>query len=238
MALFEVENLSVSYGAIEAVRGVSFEVAEGEITALIGSNGAGKTSTLLAVSGLLKPAGGRVRFLGDDVTGWPAQRLVRAGLAHVPEGRAILAPMTVLENLKLGAWVRGAGHRYHTDLDRIFGLFPRLAERRLQTAGTLSGGEQQMLALGRALMSRPRLLLLDEPSMGLAPLMVNAVFGFIETIHTEGTAILLVEQNARKALRISQVAAVLEHGSIVRRGKGTDLAADPAVAEAFLGHGV
>jgi branched-chain amino acid transport system ATP-binding protein len=235
MALLEVENLAVRYGAIEAVRGISFTVADREITALIGANGAGKTSTLLALSGLLKPSSGRVRFAGEDVTGWPAQKLVRAGMAHVPEGRAILAPLSVLENLELGAWVRGAGHRFHADLDRIFGLFPRLAERRRQLAGTLSGGEQQMLALGRALMSRPRLLLLDEPSMGLAPLMVNAVFGFIETIHTEGTAILLVEQNARKALRISENAAVLEHGIVVRTGRGSDLEADPAVAEAFLG---
>jgi branched-chain amino acid transport system ATP-binding protein len=236
MALLEVEDLSVRYGAIEAVRGISFSVAEHEITALIGSNGAGKTSTLLALSGLLKPWGGRVLFQGEDVTGWPAERLVRAGMAHVPEGRAVLAPLSVLENLELGAWVKGSSHRYHGDLDRIFGLFPRLAERRHQAAGTLSGGEQQMLVLGRAMMSRPRLLLLDEPSMGLAPLMVNTVFGFIETIHAEGTAILLVEQNARKALRISGAAAVLEHGAIVRRGRGPELAADPAVAEAFLGH--
>jgi len=238
MALLEVENLSVSYGAIEAVRSVSFGVEEGEIAALIGANGAGKTSTLLALSGLLKPSAGRVRFQGEDITGWTAETIVRAGLIQVPEGRAVLAPLTVLENLELGAWTRHPSHGpLHHDLDRIFAMFPRLAERRRQAAGTLSGGEQQMLVLGRALMARPKLLLLDEPSMGLAPVMVNAVFKYIQIIHSEGTSILLVEQNARKALAISGHASVLEHGALTKHGTGAELAADPGVAEAFLGVG-
>ncbi len=237
MPILEVENLCVSYGSIEAVRQVSFQVGEGGATALIGANGAGKTSTLLALSGLLKPAAGRVRFEGHDVTGWPAERLVRAGMAHVAEGRAMLAPLTVLENLELGAWVR-TGQSIRHDLDRVFQMFPRLAERRRQTAGTLSGGEQQMLALGRALMSRPRLLLLDEPSMGLAPVVVSAVFKYIQIIHSEGLSVLLVEQNARQALKLTDSALVLEHGVLTRRGPSAELAADPGVAKAFLGGGV
>ena len=235
MALLEVRNLTVRYGSIEAVRNVSFPVGEHEITALIGANGAGKTSTLLALSGLLPPAEGRIVFQGEDITGWSAERIVRAGLVQVPEGRAILGPLTVLENLELGAWVHGAGHKTQHDLDKVFHMFPRLAERRRQAAGTLSGGEQQMLAIGRALMARPRLLLLDEPSMGLAPVVVSAVFKYIQIIHSEGTSILLVEQNARQALRLCQSAAVLEHGVLTKRGTGSELAGDPAVAAAFLG---
>jgi branched-chain amino acid transport system ATP-binding protein len=235
MALLQVENLTVTYGSIQAVSDVSFQVEEGEIAALIGANGAGKTSTLLAVSGLLKPASGRILFEGQEITNWPAEKIVRLGLIQVPEGRAILSPLTVLENLELGAWVRGAGHRIQHDLDKVFHMFPRLAERRRQAAGTLSGGEQQMLAIGRALMGKPKLLLLDEPSMGLAPVVVSAVFRYIQIIHSEGTSVLLVEQNARQALRLCQSASVLEHGVLTRHGTGAELAADPAVAEAFLG---
>jgi branched-chain amino acid transport system ATP-binding protein len=235
MAILEVENLSVGYGAIEAVRDISFQVDAAAVAALIGANGAGKTSTLLALSGLVRPSAGRIRFQGEDITQWPAEKIVRAGMAQVPEGRAILAPLTVLENLELGAWSLGGGHRANHDLDKVFHMFPRLAERRRQTAGTLSGGEQQMLAIGRALMGRPKLLLLDEPSMGLAPVVVTAVFKYIQIIHSEGTSVLLVEQNARQALRLAGSAFVLEHGVLTRRGTGAELAADPAVAEAFLG---
>jgi len=234
MALLEVDRLTVRYGAIEAVRGISFSVGEGEIAALIGANGAGKTSTLLALSGMLRPAGGRAVFQGDDITDWPAEKIVRAGLVQVPEGRAILAPLTVLENLELGAWVHGRPSAH--DLDKVFLMFPRLAERRRQAAGTLSGGEQQMLAIGRALMGRPKLLLLDEPSMGLAPVVVSTVFKYIQVIHSEGTSVLLVEQNARQALRLSTSASVLEHGVITRSGPSAELAADDSIAEAFLGH--
>lgn len=236
MALLEVENLSVRYGNVEALRGVSFAVADGDITTLIGANGAGKSSTLLAVSGLV-PGQGSIRFQGQEINGWSTDKIVRAGLVQVPEGRAILAPLTVQENLELGAWVRPDRGQIRKDLDRVFSLFPRLADRQKQAGGTLSGGEQQMLAIGRALMSRPKLLLLDEPSMGLAPLLINAVFEIIQTIHREGTTILLVEQNARKALKISGHACVLEHGTLTRKGTGAELAADPSIAQAFLGKG-
>jgi len=237
MALLEVKDLSVRYGSVEALRGISFSVEAGEISTLIGANGAGKSSTLLAISGLVKPSAGRVLFQGQDITGWPTDRIVRSGLVQVAEGRAILSPLTVRENLELGAWIRNDGAGIKADLDKIFGLFPRLADRRKQAAGTLSGGEQQMLAIGRALMSRPKLLLLDEPSMGLAPLLINAVFEIIQSIHAEGTTILLVEQNARKALKISRSASVLEHGTLIRQGTGADLLADPTIAQAFLGKG-
>jgi len=234
MAFLEVQNLSVSYGTVEAVRSVSFSVERGQLATLIGANGAGKSSTLLALSGLVRAQAGTVRFDGQDITGWPADKIVRAGLVQVPEGRAILQPLTVGENLELGAWIR-RDHEVKADLGKIWGLFPRLADRRHQAAGTLSGGEQQMLAIGRALMSRPKLLLLDEPSMGLAPLMINAVFELIQRIQQEGTTILLVEQNARKALKISDTASVLEHGTIVRQGHGAELLASPEVIKAFLG---
>ena len=235
MALLEVRDLAVRYGNIEALREVSFSVEEGEIFSLIGANGAGKSSTLLALSGLVRVSTGSVLFQGEDITGWRSDRIVRSGLVQVPEGRSILAPLSVEENLELGAWIRRDGPGIRTDLAKIYTLFPRLADRRRQAAGTLSGGEQQMLAIGRALMSRPRLLLLDEPSMGLAPLLINAVFEIIQAVNREGTTVLLVEQNARKALKVSRNASVLEHGQIVRTGRSSELLDDPAVARAFLG---
>jgi len=235
VALLEVRNLTVRYGSIEALRDISFSVDEGQIFSLIGANGAGKSSTLLALSGLVRPGAGTVVFRGEDITGWRSDLIVRAGLVQVAEGRSILGPLTVEENLELGAWVRRDRPAVRTDLAKIYDLFPPLADRRRQSAGTLSGGEQQMLAIGRALMSRPRLLLLDEPSMGLAPLLINAVFEIIQAVNREGTTVLLVEQNARKALKISRDAAVLEHGQIVHTGKSSELLDDPAVARAFLG---
>jgi len=235
VALLEVRDLAVRYGNIEALREVSFSVEEGEIFSLIGANGAGKSSTLLALSGLVRVSTGSVLFQGEDITGWRSDRIVRSGLVQVPEGRSILAPLSVEENLELGAWIRRDGPGIRTDLAKIYTLFPRLADRRRQAAGTLSGGEQQMLAIGRALMSRPRLLLLDEPSMGLAPLLINAVFEIIQAVNREGTTVLLVEQNARKALKVSRNASVLEHGQIVRTGRSSELLDDPAVARAFLG---
>lgn len=235
MALLEVRELSVSYGEVEALRSVSFSVDEGAIGTLIGANGAGKSTTLLTVSGLIRPQAGTIWFDGTNITGWRPDRIVRAGLVQVPEGRAILQPLTVAENLELGAWVRRDAPGIRADLGKLFNLFPRLAERRHQAAGTLSGGEQQMLAIARALMSRPRLLLLDEPSMGLAPLMINAIFDLVQTIHDQGTTVLLVEQNARKALKMSTTATVLEHGAVVRQGTGAEVLADPGVVKAFLG---
>jgi branched-chain amino acid transport system ATP-binding protein len=235
MALLEVSGLRVSYGSIEAVRGLSFSVEEGSIVALIGANGAGKSSTLLALSGLVKPAGGTVVFRGQSIGGRRADRIVKAGLVQVPEGRAILAPLNVEENLALGAWTRRDSRGMRTDRDRVYALFPGLAERGRQLAGSLSGGEQQMLAIGRALMGRPRLLLLDEPSMGLAPLLVATIFATIAEIRAAGTTILLVEQNARQALRISDRAVVLSHGRLFREDESARLLADPAVIEAFLG---
>jgi branched-chain amino acid transport system ATP-binding protein len=211
MALLEVKELSVSYASIEAVRELSFSVEEGSLVSLIGSNGAGKSSTLNAVSGLVRPRSGSIRFAGKDITRRRPDLIVREGCAQVPEGRAILGPLTVEENLDLGAWtVRGEQRRAEAR-DRVFALFPKLLERRWQRAGSLSGGEQQMLAIGRALMCGPRLLLLDEPSMGLAPVLAAGVFRIIQSIHQSGTTILLVEQNARQALRISQRAIVLSH---------------------------
>ncbi len=234
-ALLEVEALEVRYGSIEAVRGLSFSVDEGRILTIIGANGAGKSSTLLALSGLVKVSGGRIRFAGRDITGHRTDRIVGAGLVQVPEGRAILGPLTVTENLELGAWTRKDAGGVKSDLEKVYALFPRLAERGKQLAGSLSGGEQQMLAIGRALMAAPKLLLLDEPSMGLAPLLVDAIFKTIGAIRESGTTVLLVEQNARQALKISDRAIVLSHGRIFREGKSSDLLADPAVIEAFLG---
>ena len=234
-ALLEVRDLRVGYGGIEAVRGLSFTVAAGATVALIGANGAGKSSTLLALSGLVRPAGGSVRFQGVDITGQRADRIVRSGLVQVPEGRAILNPLTVAENLELGAWTRVDRQAVPADLERIYGLFPVLAQRRRQLAGSLSGGEQQMLAIGRALMAAPRLLLLDEPSMGLAPLLVRTLFDTLSGIARSGTTLLLVEQNARQALRISDRALVLAHGRLLREGPSAELLADPMIIEAFLG---
>lgn len=231
-ALLEVHDLHASYGAIKALRGLSFTVDQGQVVSLIGANGAGKSTTLNTISGLLKPTGGRVIFDGRDITGWRADRVTELGLVQVPEGRQIIAPMTVYENLIIGAR-RDAD--LQADLDDIYARFPRLYERREQRAGLLSGGEQQMLAVGRALMMHPRLLMLDEPSMGLAPLMVNEVFRIIGDIKDQGIPILLVEQNARKALQIADMAYVLERGQVAHQGDAAKLREDTSVIAAYLG---
>jgi branched-chain amino acid transport system ATP-binding protein len=233
--LLEVKDLVARYGGIEALRGLSFSVEEGTIETIIGANGAGKSSTLLAISGIVRPAAGRVVFDDQDITRTRADRIVRAGLVQVPEGRAILSPLTVAENLELGAWTRRDSNAAKADLERIYGLFPRLAERRSQLAGSLSGGEQQMLAMGRALMASPKLLLLDEPSMGLAPKLVSLIFRTIVDIASSGTTILLVEQNARQALKIADRGIVLAHGKVTLEGTSEELLANSAVIEAFLG---
>ena len=235
MSLLEVRDLEVRYGGIQAVRGISLSVGEGELVSLIGANGAGKTSTLGAIGGLLKPAAGSLRYAGEDLLRLPAHERVARGLALVPEGRGIFPRLTVLENLQMGAYSRRDRDGIRADLERMLALFPRLAERRLQLAGTLSGGEQQMLAIARALMSRPRLLLLDEPSMGLAPILVEQIFAIIRQIVSEGVALLLVEQNARQALEIASRAYVMESGGITLSGPAAELAADPRVRAAYLG---
>jgi branched-chain amino acid transport system ATP-binding protein len=235
VALLEVRDLQVHYGGIQAVRGFSFTVEEGRIVALIGANGAGKSSTLHALSGMVRASGGSIRFRGEELIGRREDRIVRAGLVQVPEGRAILAPLSVQENLELGAWTRGGDPSIRADLARMYELFPSLAARRRLAAGSLSGGEQQMLAIGRALMSAPKLLLLDEPSMGLAPLLVASLFATIQTVNKAGTSILLVEQNARQALRVSHHALVLSHGRLFREGPSASLLADRDIIEAFLG---
>jgi branched-chain amino acid transport system ATP-binding protein len=230
-----VADLRVRYGNIEAVRGLSFSVEPGQIVTLIGANGAGKSSTLLALSGIVRASAGRILFAGQDITRSRADRIVAAGLVQVPEGRAILGALTVEENLELGAWTRRDIRAARADMERVYALFRNLADRRRQAAGSLSGGEQQMLAIGRALMGAPRLLLLDEPSMGLSPLMVTAIFDTIRAINRSGTTILLVEQNARQALRISDRAMVLSHGKLLLEGSSADLMNNPVVVEAFLG---
>ncbi len=233
--LLEVEDLHVAYGHVQAVRGVSLRVAEGQVAALIGPNGAGKTSVLSAIAGLVRPRGGVVRLGGADVTGLPPHRAVAAGLALVPEGRAILARMSVEENLVLAGEKRQARTALAEAIEEQYRRFPVLGERRRAPAGSLSGGEQQMLAVARALLVKPRVLLLDEPSMGLSPLLVKQVFGMIEAIHREGATILLIEQNARLALSISHHAYVLEHGRLVLEGTAAELAKDPGVRAAYLG---
>jgi len=234
-ALLSVSQLSVAYGGIQAVRELSLEVAPGEMVCLIGANGAGKTTTLKAISGLLVPHAGSVHFDGQSLTRLPAHEVARHGLALVPEGRGVFPRMSVAENLMMGAYVRNDRAAIARDLDRVYALLPRLTERRAQLAGLLSGGEQQMLALGRAMMARPRLLLLDEPSMGLAPLMVQAVFDIIRRIAAGGVAVLLIEQNAHLALKTCARGYVLENGAITLSGRADELAANPAVRHAYLG---
>ena len=235
MSLLSVSQLSVAYGGIQAVRDLSLEVAPGEMVCLIGANGAGKTTTLKAISGLLAPRSGSVQFDGQPLTGLPAHEVARRGLALVPEGRGVFPRMSVAENLIMGAYTRNDRAEIARDLDRVHTLLPRLTERRTQLAGLLSGGEQQMLALGRAMMARPRLLLLDEPSMGLAPLMVQAVFDIIRQIAADGVAVLLIEQNAHLALKTCARGYVLENGAITLNGAAAELAANPAVRHAYLG---
>ena len=235
MSLLEVKGLEVHYGGIRAVKGVDLEVREGELVCLIGANGAGKTSTLKALCGMLPVAAGSVRYAGEAVTGVPSFRLVRKGLVLVPEGRGIFGQLTVAENLSMGAFARDDAAEVKRDFDKMLALFPRLAERSSQSAGTLSGGEQQMLALGRALMSKPRLLVLDEPSMGLAPLMVQKIFDVVRQIAMEGVTILLVEQNAKLALEAASRGYVMESGAITLAGDAKALLADPRVREAYLG---
>ncbi len=233
--MLKVSNLQVSYGGINAVKGIDFEVHAGEMVALIGANGAGKSTTLKALCGLVHPASGRVRYQGDDVTGLPSYQLVRRGLVLVPEGRGIFSRLSVEENLAMGAYSRDDGLVVKSDLQRIYELFERLYERRAQQAGTLSGGEQQMLAIGRALMGRPQLLLLDEPSMGLAPMMVEKIFAVIRRIGAEGVTVLLVEQNAKLALEASQRGYVLDSGKIILADTAGRLLNNPQVRQAYLG---
>jgi len=233
--LLSVSRLSVAYGGIQAVRELSLEVAPGEMVCLIGANGAGKTTTLKALSGLLAPHGGSVHFDGQSITRLPAHEIARRGLSLVPEGRGVFPRMSVAENLTMGAYARNDRAAIARDLDQVYALLPRLTERRAQMAGLLSGGEQQMLALGRAMMARPRLLLLDEPSMGLAPLMVQAVFDIVRRIAADGVAVLLIEQNAHLALKTCARGYVLENGVVTLSGAAADLAADPAVRQAYLG---
>ena len=233
--MLEVRGLSVSYGGINAVKGIDLDVNDRELVTLIGCNGAGKTTTLKALAGLLRPAAGRIHYEGRDITAQPAHRLVRQGLALVPEGRGVFGRLTVEENLAMGAYSRADRARIEADRERVYGLFPRLAERRRQLAGTLSGGEQQMLAIGRALMSRPRLLLLDEPSMGLAPLMVQKIFETIRAIAAEGVTLLLVEQNAKLALEICHRGYVMESGTIALSDSAQALLKNPQVRQAYLG---
>lgn len=233
--MLKVENLKVRYGMIEAIKGISFEVRDGEIVTLIGANGAGKTTTMHAISGLLKPASGSITMDGQDLVKMPSHKIVSLGLAQVPEGRRVFAQQTVEENLVLGAYTRRDKAEIEEDQERVFDLFPRLKERRTQLAGTLSGGEQQMLAMGRALMAKPKLVLMDEPSMGLSPLLVKEIFHIIEDINKQGTTVLLVEQNARMALAIADRAYVLETGKITLEGTGEELAKDERVRKAYLG---
>ena len=231
--MLNVENIDVFYGAIHAIKGISFDVSEGEIVALIGANGAGKSTTLKTISGIMHPRNGKITFLGEDITHIEGHKLPAKGLAQVPEGRRIFLQMTVMENLEMGAYIQKKVPP--EDFERVFAHFPRLKERRSQIAGTLSGGEQQMLAMGRALMSHPKLLMLDEPSMGLAPILVEEIFNIIREFHAAGTTILLVEQNAEMALQVADRAYVLESGVIALSGTGKELAASDEIKKAYLG---
>ncbi len=234
-AMLQVHDLRVAYGGIQAVKGVDFEVHEGELVSLIGSNGAGKTTTMKAITGLLMPSAGRIEYLGHDIRGLGPWDLVKQGLVMVPEGRGVFTRMSIVENLQMGAYLRSDKAGIQADMDRVFALFPRLQERRAQLAGTLSGGEQQMLAMGRALLSRPKLLLLDEPSMGLSPIMVDKIFEVIAEVAALGVTVLLVEQNASRALKMAQRAYVMESGEISMQGDAKALLHDPKVRAAYLG---
>ncbi len=235
MAMLEVNDLKVNYGMIQAIKGLSFHVEEGEVIALIGANGAGKTTILHTITGLLSPKSGSVVFDGTDITKIPAHKIVSMGMAHVPEGRRVFANLSVLQNLKMGAYTRNDKQEMEETLQMIYKRFPRLEERQNQSAGTLSGGEQQMLAMGRALMSHPKIILMDEPSMGLSPIYVNEIFDIIQEVSKSGTTILLVEQNAKKALSIADRAYVLETGKIILDGEASSLLNDEAVKKAYLG---
>ena len=234
--LLQVETLHVAYGAIRALRGISFQIEQGEVVTLIGANGAGKSTTLRTISGLLRSTEGDVLYRGESLVRTPAERIVSKGICHVPEGRRIFGRLTVQENLEMGAYTRSDSKEISESMERVFASFPRLKERLGQKGGTLSGGEQQMLAMGRGLMSRPALLLLDEPSMGLAPILVEEIFEIIRRINAEGTSILLVEQNAAMALSVAHRGYVLETGSVVLAGTAAELARDPQVQAAYLGH--
>ena len=235
MAMLEIRDLEVYYGMIQAIKGVSFEVNQGEVIALIGANGAGKTTILHTITGLLSPKKGSVIFEGKDITRIPAHKIVSLGMAHVPEGRRVFADLSVYENLKMGAFTRKNKNEFEEILRKVYDRFPRLEERKNQMAGTLSGGEQQMLAMGRALMSKPSIILMDEPSMGLSPILVNEIFDIIQEVSKCGTTVLLVEQNAKKALSIADRAYVLETGKIVLDGKAEDLLNDDSIKKAYLG---
>ena len=234
MAMLEVKDLEVYYGMIQAIKGISFEVNQGEVIALIGANGAGKTTTLHTITGLLSPKKGSVMFEGTDITKVPAHKIVSMGMAHVPEGRRVFAELSVYENLKMGAYTRKDKNEIEESLANVYKRFPRLEERRNQMAGTLSGGEQQMLAMGRALMSKPKIILMDEPSMGLSPIFVNEIFDIIQQINKDGTTVLLVEQNAKKALSIANKAYVLETGTIALSGDAKELMNNDRVKKAYL----
>lgn len=235
MSLLKVNDINVYYGNIQALKGISLEVNEGEIVTLIGANGAGKSTLLKTLSGLLKPKTGSIEYLGNSISGKQPQSIVKAGISHVPEGRRVFANMSVEENLELGAYLRKDSKEIRKDIEKVYELFPRLLERRKQLSGTLSGGEQQMLAMGRAIMAKPKLLLLDEPSMGLAPLMVKSIFQIIEQINSEGTTILLVEQNANMALSIASRAYVIETGRVVVSGSAAELQSSEHIKQAYLG---
>lgn len=235
MAMLEVRDMEVYYGVIRAIKGISFQVNEGEVIALIGANGAGKTTILHTVTGLISPKKGSVLFEGKDITKIPAHKIVGLGMAHVPEGRRVFAELTVYQNLMMGAYTRADKDEIQESLEGVYKRFPRLEERKAQMAGTLSGGEQQMLAMGRALMSRPRIILMDEPSMGLSPILVNEIFDIIQSVSASGTTVLLVEQNAKKALSIANRAYVLETGNIVLEGDADDLLNDDSIKKAYLG---
>ena len=235
MAMLEIKDLEVYYGVIQAIKGISFEVNKGEVIALIGANGAGKTTILHTITGLLSPKKGSVIYEGTDITKIPAHKIVSLGMAHVPEGRRVFADLSVYENLKMGAYTRKDKNEVEETLEKVYERFPRLKERKNQMAGTLSGGEQQMLAMGRALMSKTKIILMDEPSMGLSPILVNEIFDIIQEVSKSGTTVLLVEQNAKKALSIADRAYVLETGKIVLDGKAEDLLNDDSIKKAYLG---